>query len=147
MGSSAVLGPIDPQYFWMPAPLLAELPRQKSTDRVNDEMLILSKMAEQAVQEARRFACDFINEAHRRDGSCSLTDDLIGGGRNHDYPILPHEASSFGLNVSTAMPEAGYAVCQPPPREEPTLVVSMFNSPDQPHPAPSAKPAGLPVFR
>ena len=55
MGSSAVLGPIDPQYAWMPAPILAELTQQKSADRISDEMMILSKMAQQAVSEARRF--------------------------------------------------------------------------------------------
>lgn len=128
MGSSAVLGPIDPQYAWMPAPILAGLTQQKSPDRISDEMMILSKMAQQAVDEARRFSCDYINDAHKTDGSCSLTNDLIGGGRNHDYPILPQEAAEFGLNVSTAMPEAAYGICQPPPRDDPVLIVSMFNT-------------------
>lgn len=143
MGTSAVLGPIDPQYFWMPAPILADLPSQKSADRMNDETLILSKMAQQAVTEARRFACEFVNEAHRKDGTCAITDDLIGGGRNHDYPILPHEAVKFGLNVSTAMPEAGYAICQPPPKDDPVLVVSMFNTQKDD----SGEAPALPVFR
>lgn len=79
MGTSAVLGPIDPQYSWMPAPILAALTEHKSADRVSDEMIILSKMAKQAVEEARRFSCDYINDAHKKDGTCALTNDLIGG--------------------------------------------------------------------
>jgi ClpP class serine protease len=128
MGTSAVLGPIDPQYAWMPAPILADLTRQKSADRISDEMMILSKMAQQAVNEARRFSCDYINDAHKRDGTCDLTNDLIGGGRNHDYPILPQEAAGFGLNISTDMPELAYGICQPPPKDDPVLIVSMFNT-------------------
>lgn len=128
MGTSAVLGPIDPQYAWMPAPILAALTEHKSADRVSDEMLILSKMAKQAVDEARRFSCDYVNDAHKQDGTCALTNDLIGGGRNHDYPILPQEAASFGLNISTAMPEAAFGICQPPPKDDPVLIVSMMNS-------------------
>jgi len=143
MGTSAVLGPIDPQYAWMPAPILADLTDHKSADRVSDEMLILSKMAKQAVDEARRFSCDYINDAHKQDGTCTLTNDLIGGGRNHDYPILPQEAAEFGLNVSTAMPEAGYGICQPPPKDDPVLIVSMFNSQNEQEGAPPADP----VFR
>ena len=143
MGSSAVLGPIDPQYAWMPAPILAALTEHKSADRVSDEMLILSKMAKQAVDEARRFSCDYINDAHKQDGTCALTNDLIGGGRNHDYPILPQEAAEFGLNVSTAMPEAGYGICQPPPKDDPVLIVSMFNSQNEQDGAPPADP----IFR
>lgn len=143
MGTSAVLGPIDPQYAWMPAPILAALTDHKSADRVSDEMLILSKMARQAVDEARRFSCDYINDAHKQDGTCTLTNDLIGGGRNHDYPILPQEAAEFGLNISTAMPEAGYGICQPPPKDDPVLIVSMFNSQNEQDGAPPADP----VFR
>ena len=142
-GTSAVLGPIDPQYAWMPAPILAALTEHKSADRVSDEMMILSKMAQQAVDEARRFSCDYINDAHKQDGTCALTNDLIGGGRNHDYPILPQEAAEFGLNISTAMPEAGYGICQPPPKDDPVLIVSMFNSQTDEEGGP---PAG-PVFR
>lgn len=143
MGTSAVLGPIDPQYSWMPAPILAALTEHKSADRVSDEMIILSKMAKQAVEEARRFSCDYINDAHKKDGTCALTNDLIGGGRNHDYPILPHEAAEFGLNVSTAMPEACYGICQPPPKDDPVLIVSMFNSQNE---VEGGAPAD-PVFR
>lgn len=143
MGTSAVLGPIDPQYAWMPAPILAALTEHKSADRVSDEMLILSKMAQQAVDEARRFSCDYVNDAHKQDGTCALTNDLIGGGRNHDYPILPQEAASFGLNISTAMPEAAFGICQPPPKDDPVLIVSMMNSqPERDGGAPVA-----PVFR
>lgn len=146
MGTSAVLGPIDPQYAWMPAPILAALTEHKSADRVSDEMLILSKMAQQAVDEARRFSCDYVNDAHKQDGTCALTNDLIGGGRNHDYPILPQEAASFGLNISTAMPEAAFGICQPPPKDDPVLIVSMMNSqPERDGGAPVAPVA--PVFR
>ena len=143
MGSSAVLGPIDPQYAWMPAPILAALTEQKSADRISDEMLILSRMAEQAVNEARRFSCDYINDAHKQDGTCSLTNDLIGGGRNHDYPILPEEAAGFGLNISTALPEAAYGICQPPPKNDPVLIVSMFNTQKEKDGAAPSRP----VFR
>lgn len=151
MGSSAVLGPIDPQYSWMPAPILAELTQQKSADRISDEMMILSKMAQQAVAEARRFSCDYINDAHKTDGTCNLTNDLIGGGRNHDYPILPEEARKFGCNISTQMPDIVFGICQPPPKDDPVLIVSMFNAQqkdgDAPAPTPAPAPEKPAVFR
>ncbi len=127
MGPNAVLGPIDPQYGWMPAQYLAELTKSKSADRVDDEMIILSKMAKQAMTEARQFACDYVNDAHKHKGTCTFTEDLIIGGRNHDYPILPGEAKDdFRLHVSTNMPEAPYDICQPPPKLDPVMIVSMF---------------------
>jgi ClpP class serine protease len=149
MGSSAVLGPIDPQYAWMPAPILAELTQQKSADRISDEMMILSKMAQQAVSEARRFSCDYINDAHKTDGTCDLTNDLINGGRNHDYPILPEEAKKFGCKIRTDMPDLVFGICQPPPKDDPVLVVSMFNSQQKEGeaPAPAPAPTKPPVFR
>ncbi|WP_203293967.1 SDH family Clp fold serine proteinase [Maricaulis parjimensis] len=149
MGSSAVLGPIDPQYAWMPAPILAELTQQKSADRISDEMMILSKMAQQAVTEARRFSCDYINDAHKTDGTCDLTNDLINGGRNHDYPILPEEAQKFGCNITTNMPDLVFGICQPPPKDDPVLVVSMFNTQQKEGeaPAPAPAPTKPPVFR
>lgn len=127
MGSSAVLGPIDPQYGWMPAQYLSELTASKSADRVDDDMIILSKMAKQAMAEARKFACDYVNEAHKHNGACTFTDELIIGGRNHDYPILPGEAKNeFHLNISMQMPEEPFNICQPPPKADPMLIVSMF---------------------
>lgn len=127
MGPNAVLGPIDPQYGWMPAQYLSELTSAKSADRVDDEMIILSKMAKQAMAEARQFACEYVHDAHKHNGTCTFTDELIIGGRNHDYPILPGEAKNeFYLNISTEMPEEPYLICQPPPKVDPMLIVSMF---------------------
>ncbi|WP_417497363.1 SDH family Clp fold serine proteinase [Maricaulis sp.] len=129
LGSSAVIGPIDPQLGGLPAPLLAELLDDKSNDRINDQMLVIAKMAKQAVKEAKEFACDYVNPAHNGGNeSCALTNELIGSGRNHQAPIMPQEAIAMGLNVSMQMPEPLYQVCQPPPEEEAMLTVNLFGS-------------------
>jgi len=129
LGSSAVIGPIDPQLGGLPAPLLAELLDDKSNDRINDQMLVIAKMAKQAVKEAKEFACDYVNPVHNGGNeSCALTNELIGSGRNHQAPIMPQEAKAMGLNVSMQMPEPLYRVCQPPPEEEALLTVNLFGS-------------------
>ncbi|WP_417478746.1 SDH family Clp fold serine proteinase [Maricaulis sp.] len=129
LGSSAVIGPIDPQLGGLPAPLLAELLDDKSNDRINDQMLVIAKMAKQAVKEAKEFACDYVNPVHNGGNeSCALTNELIGSGRNHQAPIMPQEARAMGLNVSMDMPELMYQICQPPPEEEAMLTVNLFGS-------------------
>jgi ATP-dependent protease ClpP protease subunit len=129
LGSSAVIGPIDPQLGGLPATLLAELLDDKSNDRINDQMLVIAKMAKQAVKEAKAFACDYVNPAHNGGNeSCALTNDLIGSGRNHQAPIMPQEAREMGLNVSLEMPELLYQICQPPPEEEAYLTGILFGS-------------------
>tara|TARA_R110000868_G_scaffold4533_2_gene28484 strand:+ start:8909 stop:9868 length:960 start_codon:yes stop_codon:yes gene_type:complete len=129
LGSSAVIGPIDPQLGGLPAPLLAELLDEKSNDRINDQMLVIAKMAKQSVKETKAFACDYVNPVHNGGNqSCALTNDLIGSGRNHQAPIMPQEAKAMGLNVSMDMPELLYQICQPPPEEEAFLTVNLFGS-------------------
>ena len=129
LGSSAVIGPIDPQLGHLPAPLLAELLEDKSNDSISDQMLVIAKMAKQAVKEAKAFACDYVNPAHNGGNeSCALTNELIGSGRNHQAPIMPQEARAMGLNVSLEMPELLYQICQPPPEEEAYLTVNLFGS-------------------
>jgi hypothetical protein len=125
MGPSAVLGPIDPQVYGMPAKLLSELLDEKNVDRISDDMVIISKMARQSASETRRFACEYVNSAHMTGDSCSLTDDLIGGGRTHGYPILPHEAASLGLTVGTDVSEDVFTICKSPPEEEGMFFISM----------------------
>ncbi|MCR9267253.1 MAG: hypothetical protein NXI03_06740, partial [Alphaproteobacteria bacterium] len=92
---------------------------------------------------------DYINDAHKTDGTCDLTNDLINGGRNHDYPILPEEAKKFGCKIRTDMPDLVFGICQPPPKDDPVLVVSMFNSQQKEGeaPAPAPAPTNPPVFR
>jgi ATP-dependent protease ClpP protease subunit len=129
LGSSAVIGPIDPQLGGLPAPLLAELLDDKSNDRINDQMLVIAKMAKQSVKETKAFACDYVNPVHNGGNEiCALTNDLIGSGRNHQAPIMPQEAKAMGLNVSMEMPELLYQICQPPPEEEAYLTVNLFGS-------------------
>ncbi len=129
LGSSAVIGPIDPQYGGLPAPLLAELLDDKGPDHINDQMLVIAKMARQAVKESKAFACDYVNPVHNGGNeSCALTNELIGSGRNHQAPIMPQEAKAMGLNVSTDMPELLFQICQPPPEDDSMLMVNIFGS-------------------
>ena len=141
MSPSAVLGPIDPQYGYMPAAILAQLLKEKNKDRISDEMFVLAKMAERAVREARHFACEYTNPAHKDGDSCAITDELVSGARNHDYPIVPEEARELGLNVKNNIPEAIYAICEPPPEEAGILTISMFSNQKQEL---EGKPATLP---
>ena len=108
MGPHAVLGPIDPQIAGLPAAALLRLKAEKNVDRISDGYLVLADYAEKALEEARVHACDLVNDAHKQEGTCALTDNLVSGIRTHGYPITLAEAKATGINASAMMPDLVY---------------------------------------
>lgn len=108
MGPHAVLGPIDPQIRGLPAASLTRLRAEKSVDKIGDLYFVLTEHAAKSLDEAKAHACDLVNDAHKPQGTCALTDDLVSGERTHGYPISVSEAKARGINVSTAVPDAVY---------------------------------------
>jgi hypothetical protein len=114
MGEHAVLGPIDAQFGWRPAVDLVRLAREKPLAEIDDTSLLLSYLAERAIQENKDL-CDVVNQCHKTDGTCALTMRLASGELSHGYPISVAGAHELGINVVTGIPEQVYSyveLCQ-----------------------------------
>jgi ClpP class serine protease len=104
MSDHAVLGPVDPQYFWFPAVSLIKLPQLKSADAISDEMHVLIDIARKGLDEARADICELIGGKLSYEGACSVANDLMSGKYSHGHPLTVDAARELGLKVSTHMP-------------------------------------------
>jgi ClpP class serine protease len=104
MSEHAVLGPIDPQIGGLPAASIIKVARDKPIETVNDFTLIQADIAQKAMDQMRRQACELMEGTYNTDGSCAISDELASGKWTHSYPITVPGARELGLNVSTQMP-------------------------------------------
>ncbi|MBI1211071.1 MAG: hypothetical protein GC190_06375 [Alphaproteobacteria bacterium] len=104
MSDHAVLGPIDPQISGLPAASIIKVARDKPIETVNDFTLIQADIAQKAMDQMRRQACELMEGTYNHDGTCTISDELASGKWTHSYPITVPEARELGLNVSTEMP-------------------------------------------
>jgi ClpP class serine protease len=104
MSDHAVLGPIDPQIGGLPAASIVRVARDKPIATVNDFTLIQADVAQKAMDQMRRQACELMQGTYNHDGSCAISDQLASGKWTHSYPITVPEARDLGLNVSTSIP-------------------------------------------
>jgi ClpP class serine protease len=104
MSDHAVLGPIDPQIGGLPAASIVKVARDKPIATINDFTLIQADVAQKAMDQMRRQACELMEGTYNHDGSCAISDELASGKWTHGYPITVPEARELGLNVSTEMP-------------------------------------------
>lgn len=104
MSEHAVLGPIDPQIGGLPAASIIKAAREKPVETVNDFTLIQADIAQKAMDQMRRQACELMEGTYNQDGSCAISDELASGKWTHSYPITVPVARELGLNVSTDMP-------------------------------------------
>jgi ClpP class serine protease len=104
MSEHAVLGPIDPQIGGLPAASIIKVARDKPIAAINDFTLIQADVAQKAMDQMRRQACELMEGTYNHDGSCAISDELASGKWTHSYPITVPGALELGLNVSTKMP-------------------------------------------
>jgi ClpP class serine protease len=105
MSDHAVLGPIDPQIGGLPAASIVRVAREKPIASINDFTLIQADVAQKAMDQMRRQACELMEGTYNHDGSCAISDQLASGKWTHSYPITVPEARELGLHVSTQMPQ------------------------------------------
>jgi ClpP class serine protease len=105
MSEFAVLGPVDPVIWQVPAVSLLRAVAKKSPDEVDDHTLILADQAEKAVAEVRNFVRDLLLKKQVPDKAEELARLLCEGTWTHDYPITFEAARSLGLPVTTQMPK------------------------------------------
>ncbi|MBL9097856.1 MAG: hypothetical protein JNK07_13080 [Alphaproteobacteria bacterium] len=108
MGAQATLGPIDTQLYGMPAPSILQLLQQKPQETIRDEFLILAEEARKIMEEGRATACDLLQGTYTHEGSCAISDEMIGGKWSHGFPIGAGVAKAMGLNVTTDLPDIFY---------------------------------------
>jgi len=104
MSDHAVLGPIDPQIGGIPAASIVKAANAKPIETVNDFTLMQADIAQKAMDQMRRQACELMEGTYNHDGSCAISDLLASGKWTHSYPITVPEAREIGLHVSTQMP-------------------------------------------
>jgi ClpP class serine protease len=105
MSSHAVLGPVDPQLGAKPAASLIKVIEQKAINEIDDETLVLADIGRKAIEQVKKTARELLERQLSPQQAETLAEKLSTGTWTHDYPILPREATEFGLNVSTDMPD------------------------------------------
>src|SRR5258706_329761 len=105
MAPSAVLGPVDPQLGDMPAASILAAVAKKDPNEVDDKTLVMADLATKAQQQIR----DVVNgllQRHLPDSEADELSHTLSDGRwTHDFPIDCNLARSFGLPVSTELPD------------------------------------------
>jgi ClpP class serine protease len=105
MSKHAVLGPIDPQVYGLPAASILKAVERKPVQNVDDDTLILADISAKALDQLRAAACELLAGGMSDNRSCAISDELASGRWTHDFPITPEHASELGLKISTKMPE------------------------------------------
>ncbi|RMD89280.1 MAG: hypothetical protein D6813_10870 [Calditrichaeota bacterium] len=108
MDPNAILGPVDPQLGQYPAAsILAAIDKKKASE-IDDQTLILGDVARKAIQQLKNTVKEILQGRLPEDKVEQIADLLSRGEWTHDYPIMVEEAQSFGLPVTTEMPEEIY---------------------------------------
>jgi len=105
MCEHSVIGPIDPQINGMPAASLIRVAEQKPIAEVDDQTLVFADMGRKAIKQLEGVATTLLSEHLQRERAEELAKLLTSGTWTHDYPILPDEARTLGLPISTEMPD------------------------------------------
>ena len=124
MDTNAVLGPVDPQLGQNPAASILTVLERKKPEDIEDETLIMADVSRKAILQLRKTVQVLLVEKMSADDATALATKLTTGTWTHDYAITAEEAKSFGLPVSTDMPEAVYqfmALFQQPTRMRPSV--------------------------
>jgi hypothetical protein len=96
MGSAAVLGPIDTQYWGVPLSAFEYLKSVKSADQIDDENLLKLHLAQKFEQTALSRAKSRINAKHGK----GVAESLMMSGRFHGDPISAKEAADMEIKVT-----------------------------------------------
>ena len=117
MDPNAVLGPLDPQLsikagVQLPAPSIVKAVTLKGVDKVSDETLILSDVAEKAIKQIEEMVCELIKDKFGEEKAREIAKALTEGRWTHDYPITPEEAMEMGLPVKIGLPSEVYELME-----------------------------------
>ncbi|HHM23711.1 MAG TPA: hypothetical protein ENJ23_01570 [Bacteroidetes bacterium] len=125
MDPNAVLGPVDPQLGQYPAASILAAIEKKKPENIDDQTFILGDVAAKAIRQLKNTVKEILEGKMPEEQAEKIADLLAKGTWTHDYPIMPEEAKSFGLPVSTEMPEEIYQFMnlfpQPLNRKMPTV--------------------------
>ncbi|MBR9826696.1 MAG: hypothetical protein GYB36_12995 [Alphaproteobacteria bacterium] len=112
MDETASLGPIDTIYGGFPSEAYDELLKAKGVEATQDVLVMLAHEAQKYDRYAAKVARDIINPAHKAkaDDPNALADYLTSGKLSHSEAISPKDARELGMNISTKIPEAIYAL-------------------------------------
>ncbi len=108
MDPNAVLGPVDPQIGGLPAVSVAKVLEIKKPEQVSDLTLIIADMAKKARGQVTAFVTELLLKHFPREKAEELAATLSEGRWTHDYPITVQAARTFGIRVSTEMPQTIY---------------------------------------
>ena len=105
LSDHAMLGPVDPQIYGMPAASIVRAAQSKNVDAVNDDTLILADVSSMALTQLSNTVRDLLKGTVSENAAISIAAQLTSGRWTHDYPIYHEEAQELGLNVANNMPQ------------------------------------------
>jgi ClpP class serine protease len=108
MDENAVLGPVDPQLGQQPAASILKVLERKPISEIEDETLIMADIAEKAIRQVKTTVIELLSDRMGAEEAERIASVLATGVWTHDYPISVREARSFGLPISTEMPQMVY---------------------------------------
>ncbi len=108
MDENAVLGPVDPQLGQQPAASILKVLERKPISEIEDETLIMADIAEKAIRQVKTTVIELLSDRLGAEEAERIASVLATGVWTHDYPISVREARSFGLPISTEMPQMVY---------------------------------------
>ncbi len=108
MDPNAVLGPVDPQLGQYPAASILATVEKKKAEHLDDQTLIMADISEKAIRQLKKTVTEILSDKMEPKKAEELADLLSRGHWTHDYPITAEEARSFGLPISTDVPEEIY---------------------------------------
>lgn len=108
MDPNAVLGPVDPQLGFFPAASIIEAAQKKSVEDVADYTLILADVAQKAVKQITSLVEELLRGQVPEEKAQEIAAFLASGRFTHDYPIDADLVRSFGIPISTEVPDPIY---------------------------------------
>ena len=121
MDENAVLGPVDPQIGEFPAASILRVIEQKSRNEIDDKTLILADIAEKAIVQLTHSLERLLKKRMEPDKARELAEILASGHFTHDYPLTYEELMTFGLPVSTNVPDDVYLFMRLFPQAKQTI--------------------------
>lgn len=108
MDENAVLGPVDPQIDQYPAVSILRAVERKNLSDVEDRTLILSDVAEKAMNQVYTFVHGLLEERMSEEKAVEIARALTEGRYTHDYPLTFEKLKKLGLQVSSEVPKEIY---------------------------------------
>lgn len=130
MDENAVLGPVDPQIGNYPAPSLKKLVDKKDIDEIDDETLILSDIADKALNQVRDLVQNLLMDRMEAEEAKRIAAVLTEGHWTHDYPITVDKLKRIGISVETGLSSEIYELMElyPQPGNRRPSSVQYINS-------------------